>query len=165
MRPTARLLKEHLLGFIISEDKMKFTEKIAKFLKQEKDYTATKCIFNALCMDGGSYFGSNWLEEHMPLMKEIFVKTPNVDIWCNYGKAKHEYSKVQIEDMLLEDGNLKIKIKDEKRGKIKSNINLEFENPSEGCIKIDKGIGNKYSVYLFSRKNSPSQIIFSYFNI
>lgn len=141
---------------------MRITEKIANILKRKYDYTITKCLFNALYMSGGSdCFNANWLKMHMPLVKEIFLKTPDVNILCNYGKARHDYTSVSIEDMVLEEGNLIVKIKN----KDKSRVSFEFEKPSEGCIKIEKGVGNRYAMYLFSRENCPSQIIFSYFNL
>jgi len=145
---------------------MGIIRKIERILNRKHDYSTTKCLFNSLYMDGGSdCFDGKWLKEHMPLIREIFLKTPNVDILCNYGKARHNYSGVCVEDMLLEEDNLIVKIKDEKKGKIKSNINFEFEKPSEGCITIDKGVGSRYALYLYNRKNCPSQIILSYYNI
>ena len=141
---------------------MKIAKKIGQILNRKHDYSTTKCLFNSLYMDGGSdCFDGKWLKEHMPLIKEIFLKTPNVEIWCNYGKARHNYGGVCIEDMLFENENLILKIKSGN----KSMINFEFEKPSEGCITIDKGIGSRYALYLYSKENSPSQIILSYHNI
>lgn len=129
-------------------------------------YKSIKNKFEELCKDDVREFDMNWLKKNLDSVKNMFVFSEgsfkgmlagksDLDLW--YYSDKSDFSHAgSIADITMDDDRIVFSTR---------NSGIALNSPSHGCFIIEKGIGNRYAMYLYSKENKPSQIILSYHNI
>lgn len=124
-------------------------------LKSKKDeYADVKELFNSIVKEKNE-FDLDWMKLNVGLIKRLFVGKPNLHVWVT-SDMENSTHKGSIEDIVLDDDMLTIK---------SSDFVVDFYKPSHGCFDTRFGIGNMYSMEIYSKDNLPSKITLFYHNI
>lgn len=118
------------------------------------EYADVKTLFTEI-MKGKREFDLGWVKGNIGLLKRMFVGKPNLHVWVTSDKENSTH-KGTIEDIFLDGEMMTLKSKD---------FVVDFYKPSHGKFEVSYGVGNMYSMEIYSGEKAPSKIELCYHNI